>query len=53
MAMSQANGGAIAQVLAADHSDRVASLVNLGAAGRAIAQAIHVLQASAVRAGGF
>jgi len=30
MAMSQANGGAIAQVLAADHSDRVASLV-LGA----------------------
>jgi pimeloyl-ACP methyl ester carboxylesterase len=32
--VGHSTGGIIAQVLAADHSDRVASLVNLGAAGR-------------------
>ena len=54
--VGHSTGGIIAQVLAADHSDRVASLVlgaTWGPAGRAIAQVVHVPQASAVRAGGF
>ena len=54
--VGHSTGGAIAQVLAADHSDRVASLVlgaTWGPAGRAIVQAVRFPQASAVRAGGF